>query len=177
MVDALVRLGGTLRLCVGVWDSFEEADLLACSPCLLIVSVLSITLNYLTLVIFSGATTSTLEATSLCSGRRISRRQCMPSTFGELMPDLPRRRQSLVRASPTATTSMTRCTTGTTLALSSDDAGLSWSVQSVFSTTNTTWFDLSISDRNMAAKQNRTQALASSGRPKHTYCETAWRPR
>ena len=38
MADALVRLGGILRLCVGVLDSFEEADLLACLPCLLLVS-------------------------------------------------------------------------------------------------------------------------------------------
>lgn len=29
MADALVRLGGSLRLCFGVLDLFEEADLLA----------------------------------------------------------------------------------------------------------------------------------------------------
>jgi hypothetical protein len=45
MVDALVRLGGTLRLRVGVLELFKEADLLACSPCLLIVSVLTFTLG------------------------------------------------------------------------------------------------------------------------------------
>ena len=38
MADALVRLGGSLRLCVGVLDLFEKADLLAGSPCLLLVS-------------------------------------------------------------------------------------------------------------------------------------------
>jgi hypothetical protein len=107
MVDALVRLGGTLRLRVGVLDLFEKADLLACSPCLLIVSVLTFTLGPLTFVIFSRTTTSTLEATSVCSRRRIPGRQCMPSTVGEPMLDLPRRRQSLVQASPAATNSTT----------------------------------------------------------------------
>jgi hypothetical protein len=107
MVDALVRLGGTLRLRVGVLDLFEEADLLACSPCLLIVSVLTFTLGPLTFVIFPRTTTSTLEATSLCSRRRIPSRQCMPGTFVELMLDLPRRRQFLVQDPPAATTSKT----------------------------------------------------------------------
>ena len=107
MADALVRLGGTLRLCVGVWDLFEEAGLLACSLCLLTVSILTIILGHLTFVIFSRATTSTLEETSLFSERRLPSRQSTTSTSGERMLDLSRRRQSLVQASPTATTSKT----------------------------------------------------------------------
>jgi hypothetical protein len=39
----------------------------------------------------------------VCSRRRIPGRQCMPSTVGELILDLPRRRQSLVQDSPAAT--------------------------------------------------------------------------
>ena len=105
MVDALVRLGGTLRLRVGVLDLFEKADLLACSPCLLLVSVLTFTLGPLTFIIFSRPTTSTLEATPVCSRSRIPSRQRMPSTFGKLMLNLPRRRQPLVQASPAATNS------------------------------------------------------------------------
>lgn len=107
MADALVRLGGTLRLCVDVWDLFEESGLLACSLCLLPVSILAIILGHLTFVIFSRATTSTLEETSLFSGRRLPSRQSTTSTSGKLMLNLPRRRQFLVQASPTATTSKT----------------------------------------------------------------------
>jgi hypothetical protein len=107
MVDALVRLGGTLRLYDGVLELFGGPDLLACSPCLRIVSLLNTILGRLTFVAFSRTTTSTLEATSLCSRRRLPSRQSMPSTFGELMLDLSRRRRSLVQASPTATTSET----------------------------------------------------------------------
>ena len=109
MADALVRLGGTLRLYVGVLELFGEPDLLACSPCLRIVSLLNTILGRLTFVAFSRTTTSRLEATSLCSRRHFPRRRrrSMPSTFGELMLGLPRRRRSLVQTSPTATTSET----------------------------------------------------------------------
>ena len=92
---------------LGVWDLFEESGLLACSLCLLPVSVLVIILGRLTFVIFSRATTSTSEETSLFSGRRLPSRQSTTSTSGKLMLDLPRRRQSLVQASPAATNSTT----------------------------------------------------------------------
>lgn len=101
MADALVRLGGTLRLCVGVLDLFEEADLLA--PC----QLFNITLDQFTFVISSRATTWTVETTSMCSGRHLLSRQFTPSTFGEPMLDLPRRRQSLMQSSTRATTSKT----------------------------------------------------------------------
>ena len=107
MADALVRLGGTLRLYVGVLELFEEPDLLARSPCSLIVSFLNTNLDRLTFVISSSTTTSTLEATTLCSRLPRRRRQSLPSTFGELLLGLPRRRRSLVQTSPTATTSET----------------------------------------------------------------------
>ena len=102
MADALVRLGGTLRLRVGVLDLFG-GDRPACflallAPC----QLFAITLGHLTFFISSRTTTWTLEATSMFPERRLCSRQPMPSTSGELMLALLRRRQSLVQASPTA---------------------------------------------------------------------------
>lgn len=61
MVDALVRLGGSLRLCLGVLDLFEEADLLACLTGLLVVSLPTSISDLLTVATHSAKPSLALE--------------------------------------------------------------------------------------------------------------------
>lgn len=75
-----MRLGGTLRLCVGVLDLFEEADLLA--PC----QLFNITLDQFTFVISSRATTWTVETTSMCSGRHLLSPKSIATSAGQHPP-------------------------------------------------------------------------------------------
>jgi hypothetical protein len=94
MADALVRLGETLRRCLGVL--IRQTDLLACSSGLLVVGLPTIILGHLTFSSTLKRTPSTSEAACVCSVRDLTGRRPIPSTIGERVLDFSRRRQSLV---------------------------------------------------------------------------------